>query len=107
MCGGRHNLFPLQKHAVGRRVRHKDGNGCGHCCQERWPHVLNYFNVDARKGVGDYANMSGLLLNVHHSVTAVETATTMIAIRYQLCDNPYLHSSYCGQCIQDSDGGHL
>ena len=63
--------------------------------------------MDARKGVGDYANVSGLLSNVHHSVTAVGTATTMIAIPYLLYDNPYLHSSYCDQCIQDSDSGHL
>ena len=48
--------------------------------------------VDARKGVGDYANVSGLLSNVHQSVTAVGTATTMIAMRYQLCDYPYLYS---------------
>ena len=93
MCGGRHSsvvhLFPLHKHRVGRRVRGKDGNRSGHCCQKRWPHVLIYLNVDARKGVGDYANVSGMLSNVHHSVTAVGTATTMIAIRYQLCDNPY------------------
>ena len=46
MCGGRHpsvvHLFPLQKHTVGRRVRRKDGNSSVHCCQKRWPHVLNY-----------------------------------------------------------------
>ena len=111
MCGGRHSsvvhLFPLQKHRVGRRVRHKDGNRSGHCCQKQRPHVLIYLNVDARKGVGDYANVSGMLSKVHHPVTAVGTATTMIAIRYHLCDNPHLHSSYCDQCIQDSNGGHL
>ena len=37
--------------------------------------------MDARKGVGDFANVSKLLLNVPHSVTAVGTATTMIAAR--------------------------
>ena len=86
MCGGRHwsvvhiHVFPLQKQTVGRRVRRKDGNRSGHCCLKWWPHVLNYLNVDARRGVGYYANVSGLLSNVHHSVTAVVTATTMIAI---------------------------
>ena len=43
---------------------------------ERWPHVLNCFDVNARKGVWDYANVSGQLLNVHHSVIAVATAIT-------------------------------
>ena len=38
--------------------------------------------MDARKVVGDYANVSGLLLNVHHSAIAMGTASTMITIRY-------------------------
>ena len=49
MCGSRHpsvvHLFPLQKHMVSRRVRRKDGNRSGHCCQKQWPHVLIYLNV--------------------------------------------------------------
>jgi len=86
ICGDRHSsvvqLFRLQTHTVGKRVWRTAGNHFGHCCQKQWPCVLNYYNVDARKGVEDYENVSGLPLNVHHSVIAVGTANIMIATRF-------------------------